>query len=116
MRIARLSDQAKNDLAEIWEYIAEESPSSADRLIQRLVRQYKSLAENPGMGRLRAELRPGLRSFPVGNYLMFYRPIPEGIAVLRIIHGARDLEALFEREPEETYRFDDEAKEDEHDT
>jgi toxin ParE1/3/4 len=60
------------------------------------------------MGRLREELRPGLRSSSVGNYLILYRPIPEGIAVFRILHGARDLEALLAREPEETYRFEEE--------
>ena len=61
MRIARLSDQAKEDLVEIWEFIAQENPTAADRLLQKLVTQYKSLAGNPGMGRLRAELRPGLQ-------------------------------------------------------
>lgn len=107
MRIARLSDQAKEDLVGMWEFVAQENPNSADRLLQRLVAQYKSLAENPGMGRLREELRSGLRSFAVGNYLILYYPIPEGIAVFRIIHGARDLERLLERETEETYRFDE---------
>ena len=106
MSKARLSDQAKEDMVEMWEYIAQENPSAADRLLQTLVKQYKSLAENPGMGRLREELRPDIRSFPVGNYLILYRAIPEGIAVLRIIHGARDLESLLEREPEETYRYE----------
>lgn len=107
MRKARLSDQAKEDLVGLWEYIAQENPTAADRLLQKLVAQYKSLAENPGLGRLREELRPGLRSFSVGNYLILYHPIPEGIAVFRIIHGARDLESLMERETEETYRFEE---------
>lgn len=107
MRTARLSDQAKADLVEMWEYIAQENPTAADRLLHKLVMQYKALAENPGMGRLREELRPGLRSFPVGNYLILYNPIPEGIAVFRIIHGARDLEMLLEHETDETYHFEE---------
>ena len=39
----------------------------------------------------------GLRSFPVGNYLVFYRPLAEGdgIAVIRVLHGARDLRHHF---------------------
>src|ERR1043166_4071985 len=101
MRKARLSDQAKEDLIGLWEYIAQDNPAAADRLIQKLVAQYKSLAEFPGMGQSREELRPDLRSFSVGNYLILYHPIPEGIAVFRIIHGARDLERLLERETEE---------------
>lgn len=113
MKKARLSDQAKEDLVGIWEYIAQDNPSAADRLLQTLVQKYKLLAENPGIGRLREELRPSLRSFAVGNYLLLYRPTPEGIAVFRILHGARDLEGLLEREPEETYRFDIDEEADE---
>lgn len=108
MKKARLSDQAKEDLVTLWEYIAQDNPAAADRLLQKLVSQYKSLAEHPGMGRLREELRPGLRSFSVGNYLILYHAISEGIAVFRIIHGARSLERLLEREPDETYRFEEE--------
>jgi len=40
-----------------------------------------------------------VRSFPISdfnNYLIFYRPVPEGIQVLHVYHGARDVEALFE--------------------
>ena len=114
MKKARLSDQAKEDLVAMWEYIAQDNPSAADRLLQKLVQQYRSLADNPGMGRSRDELRPGLRSFPIGNYLILYHPIPEGIAVFRIIHGARDLERLIERETEETYRFEEEDEETSH--
>ena len=47
------------------------------------------------MGRRRDELLPTLRSFPVDDYLIFYRPIVEGIEVVRIVSGYRDLEALF---------------------
>ena len=110
MKRARLSDQAKEDFIGVWEYIAQDNPSAADRLLQKLMKQLEALAENPGMGRLREELRPSLRSFAVGNYLLLYRPIPEGIAVFRIVHGARALEVLLEREPEETYRFDEDEE------
>jgi len=47
------------------------------------------------MGRLRDELADGLRSFPVGRYVIFYRPIPKGIEIVRVLHGARDLDAIF---------------------
>ena len=47
------------------------------------------------MGRRRDELLPTLRSFPVDDYLIFYLPIVEGIEVVRIVSGYRDLEALF---------------------
>jgi toxin ParE1/3/4 len=52
------------------------------------------------MGRRRDELLPSLRSFPVEDYLIFYRPIEEGIEILRVVSGYRDLEALFQDEDE----------------
>lgn len=47
------------------------------------------------MGRRRDKLLPTLHSFPVDDYLIFYRPIAEGIEVVRVVSGYRDLEALF---------------------
>lgn len=54
-----------------------------------------TLAQFPSMGRRRDELLPALRSFPVDDYLIFYRQIAEGIEVVRIVSDYRDLEALF---------------------
>jgi len=53
------------------------------------------LADNPGLGRARDELRPGLRSFSAGRFLIFYRPLDNGIQVVRVVHGARDIGGLF---------------------
>jgi toxin ParE1/3/4 len=57
-----------------------------------------TLAENPMAGRAREELLPGLRSFAAGRYLIFYTPMDDGITLDRVLHGARDVEAIF-REP-----------------
>jgi toxin ParE1/3/4 len=46
------------------------------------------------VGRLRGDLLPDLRGFVVGRYLIFYRPIEDGIEVVRVFHGARNVEAL----------------------
>ncbi|TAE60722.1 MAG: type II toxin-antitoxin system RelE/ParE family toxin [Nostocales cyanobacterium] len=48
------------------------------------------------MGKLCDELAPSLRSFPVGKYLLFYRSVVDGIELVRVIHGARDIQNLFE--------------------
>ncbi len=48
------------------------------------------------MGKPRDELFPNIRSFPVDNYLIFYRPLDKGIEILRVISGYRDLEKLFD--------------------
>jgi toxin ParE1/3/4 len=88
--------QAAIDLLEIWVYIAEESSmDAADRVLGTIDRKCQALAEQPGMGRRREELASGLRSLPVGSYVIFYRDQDGGIEVIRVLHGARDIEALF---------------------
>ena len=88
---------ARADLTEIRDYIARDNPTAAWRLIERLRDRARSLAETPGIGRSReADLRPNLFSFPVGNFLIFYQPQPDGgIVLVRVLHGSRDLPALF---------------------
>jgi toxin ParE1/3/4 len=51
------------------------------------------LLENPLAGRERRELRAGLRSFPVGNFVIFYVPLPDGIEIIRVMHGRQDIGA-----------------------
>jgi len=109
MRAVQVSDQAKQDLIEIWEYIAVDSPRAADRLLQNLVNTYLRLGQTPGMGRNRSELRPNIHSIPVGNYLIFYRFDAQQVSVVRVLHGARNLRAIFRKETEETYTSENEG-------
>jgi toxin ParE1/3/4 len=51
------------------------------------------LVQNPLAGRERPELRHGLRSFPVGSYVIFYVPLPDGIEVIRVVNGRQDIDA-----------------------
>jgi toxin ParE1/3/4 len=88
--------RAGEDLAEIWEYIAEDSEEQADAFLAAIDRKFQVLADRPGMGRARDELAEGLRSFPVGKYVVFYRPIPGGIEIIRVLHGARDMDAILD--------------------
>jgi toxin ParE1/3/4 len=48
------------------------------------------------MGRARHELLVNLRSFTVENYVIFYQPIADGIEVLRVLYGARDIHRIFD--------------------
>ena len=50
------------------------------------------------LGRSREDLAPGLRSLPLGRYVIFYQVISDAIAIVRVLHGARDLGPLFEVE------------------
>jgi toxin ParE1/3/4 len=56
---------------------------------------FHALADNLLMGRLRPNIAPELRYFTVGKYLILYRTVPEGVQIVRVIHGARDLSHLF---------------------
>ena len=91
-----LSDTAKADLDEIWLYIAEDSPEMATKFISRILDKCRFLAELPEIGTLRPDILEGMRSFPLGNYLIFYQPAVEGrIEIARVINAKRDIPAVF---------------------
>jgi toxin ParE1/3/4 len=92
----RISDTARSDLDEIWLYIAEDNIEAADRFIQQIVLRFPKLVARPDLGRRREELLPRLRSYPVGRYVIFYRPFDNGVEIIRVLHGARDLPPLFD--------------------
>lgn len=85
--------QADNDLDSIWAFIASDSIRAADRQIERIGEIFEMLVQNPLAGRERGELRQGLRSFPAGNYMIFYVPLPDGVEVVRVMHGRQDIDA-----------------------
>jgi len=87
--------EAENDLDEIWLYIAQDSPDNADKLLDEIEETSRKLARFTDMGRNRDDLHPGLHSFPVGKYLIFYMPINGGIEIVRVLHGMMDIDALF---------------------
>ena len=88
--------QAEADILEIWDFIAEDSVAEADRWVDRLDAKFELWATQPMMGRPRDELAQGLRSLTFGKYVVFFEPMLEGIDVVRVLHGLRDLEADFE--------------------
>lgn len=87
----RFTDHARNDLHGIGAFIAKSNPVNAARFIAKLEKHCWLLASRPFIGQLRNELAPDLRSFSVGKYVIFFRPMTDGVVVLRIIHGAREL-------------------------
>ncbi len=88
---------ADSDLDDIWCYVARESGSAdrADRFIESITDRFFLLSRNPYIGRSRDDLRPGLRSFPVGQYVIIYRIQDENVLILHVFHGSRDIESLF---------------------
>ena len=89
--------EAKADVSEIWRYLAVRNFDAAERWLTEIDDKVKLLARFPGLDPRRDELVPDLRSYPVGDYLIFYRRIAGGIEIIRVLHGARDLRRLFKR-------------------
>ena len=88
--------QAEADILEIWDFIAEDSLAEADRWVDRLDEKLELWATQPMMGRAREELAPGLRSLAFGRYVVFFESLPDGIDVVRVLHGSRDLDSSFQ--------------------
>lgn len=82
-------------MLEIWSYIADDSEAAADRWVDRLDEHLALWATQPRLGRARDELAPGIRSLAFGRYVVFYEALDDGIDVVRVLHGSRDIDALF---------------------
>ena len=93
----RLAPEAEIELDEIWYFIATESRSVdiADRFTNSITDRFLLISTHPYAGRPRDDLRPGLRSFPAGQYLIFYRLLDTDVLILHVAHGRRNLETLF---------------------
>jgi toxin ParE1/3/4 len=93
----RLAPEAETDLHDIWSYVATESSSIdiADRLIDSITKRFWLLSRYPHIGRRRDhDLRVGLRSFPVADYVILYRTQGGDVLIQRVIRGSRDLEGF----------------------
>jgi toxin ParE1/3/4 len=90
-----LSGGARADINEVLLFISADDPDSAISFYLRLEAAFRMLGENPKAGRERPELNEGLRSFPVGSYLIFYRIWAGKLTITRVLHGARDLDEIF---------------------
>jgi len=94
MPVIRRTARAEDDLVDIWIYIARDNPDAADRLLEEIDRKCVLLAENPRLGRARPDIAREFRHWSIGSYLILYRLLPDGIEVVRVVHGARRLDRL----------------------
>jgi toxin ParE1/3/4 len=88
---ARLRPRAHEDMFDLWAYIADDNPDAADRVAERLNRAFDLIALNPKSGRTRPDIGPEVRSFIVDKYVAFYRIVPGGLDIGRVVHGARNI-------------------------
>jgi toxin ParE1/3/4 len=89
------TDAAIEDLDRICEYIARQNAKAASQLFDAIRKKCKLVASFPNMGKNYSRLASNLRGFIVEDYLIFYYPREDGIDIVRIVSGYRDLESLF---------------------
>jgi toxin ParE1/3/4 len=87
MPTLRKALRVERDLEVIWDYIAADNPEAAERCLRQIDSQFHKLARSPFIGRERKDLAAGLRSFAVGNYVIFYQPLvgSNGVEIVRVI-------------------------------
>lgn len=95
MSVCYFTPLAQADLEGHQDYIARDRPGASLAWVGALDARCRMLAQNPGWGRRRDELRPGLRSLPFGRYTIFYRRSDSGVEIVRVLHASRDLKTQF---------------------
>lgn len=90
-----LTVAARQDLLAIWDYIATDNMAAADRVLDALDARIQLLADHPLLGPSRPDIAPDLRYLVSDNYLILYRVLPDVVEIVRILHGARNLTAIF---------------------
>jgi toxin ParE1/3/4 len=94
-RRVRTTAHAEADIQSIAQWIARDSTPAAMKWIDELDDAFSTIAQTPGIGTDRGDLRPNLRSVPFGNYLLFFKPGRQSVIIVRVLHGARDYARLF---------------------
>ena len=90
-----ISPLAEQDLEAIGDFIAQDNPHRALTFIIELRNQCARIAANPKACRFRPELGTDIRSFAYGNYVIFFQDNPDTLCIVRVLHGAMDIESRF---------------------
>ncbi|MBP0031147.1 type II toxin-antitoxin system RelE/ParE family toxin [Roseofilum sp. Guam] len=87
----RITVGASRDLEDISDYFLEKSVDAGDRFVEGFHRKCQQLSKFPYSGRSYAHLKPGLRGTPLMGYIIFYQVMEDGIEIVRVISGYRNL-------------------------
>lgn len=86
---------ASRDLMEISDYFYSINIEAGEQFIIQFSRKCEQLVAFPNLGRSYAEILPSLRGVPLQNYIIFYRLLEDGVEIMRVVSGRRDLPSLF---------------------
>ena len=94
----RVAAEARAELDAIWYNIVKESGSiaAADGVVDAITDRFFLLGQYPRAGRVRDDLRPGLRSYPVGEYIIIYAIEGPDAVILHVFPGRRDILTLID--------------------
>ena len=90
------SKLAIKDLNEICEFIGQTNIKVATKLFDNIREKCKLVSSFPNMGKDYSWILSDLRGFIVNEYIIFYYPLENGIEIIRVVYGKRDLSAVFE--------------------
>jgi toxin ParE1/3/4 len=94
----RYTARARRDLIDIWLEISAVNPAAANELYNRLEARVEILRRFPQSGPARTDIAPDARALIELPYLILYRIIPDGVQIVRVLHGARNIDrSLFTR-------------------
>ncbi len=95
MSTYKLTDEALQDLDDIFNYLSGYSLDAVDRFLDALEKKYQNLVNFSQMGKSYEELAPQLRGVSIDGYILLYRLVGEDIEIFRVISGYRNLKSLF---------------------
>lgn len=93
LRVTR-TPAAQRDLAAITDWIAADNLDAALRFYDEVDRLLHLIARYPEMGETTEPLGKGVRRVTLGDYLLFYRQLGDAVDLIRVLHGARDIQSL----------------------
>jgi toxin ParE1/3/4 len=96
-----ISQSASSDLSAIVDYFVVKNIEAGERLIQAFNQKCQQLVTFPNLGREYTNLRPGLRGLTLNGHIILYQTTDDGIEIVRVVNGKRDLKALFANPQEE---------------
>lgn len=88
--------RARRDLIDIWLELAADNAQAAEEVYRRLEARVEILRRFPQAGPLRPAIAADARVLVEPPYLILYRVISDGVEIVRVLHGARNIDsALF---------------------
>jgi toxin ParE1/3/4 len=90
MAVVKWAEHARDDLREVFDFIARDSPQAAEALVERILRATDGLQRFPESGRTVPEfLDLGYRELLVGSYRIQYRVDADTVWIATVVHGSR---------------------------